>query len=297
MYNLNDLQTLCPICSCGQSSTIRENIRNSEGQKIQKCQSCELVFICPMPDEPALEKYYSEQYRIEYDGNTIEERFSADLEEAKTRCHRLGKLLSPGLKILEIGSGSGAFLKSSSDQGANVTGIEYDEIAQEWISNNLGLNVFRSLDSIPADQSFELIVMFHVLEHVTDPIKFVTHVTEWLAQDGALVIEVPNIDDALLSIYGLESFAKYYFSAAHLTYFSPKTLAKVTSAANLVGDIECVQRYGFKNHINWINTGAPGGINPASANFSSALQELYNRDLIALKKADTIWAIFTKEQK
>ena len=287
----------CPICGGNQTYTVRKQIRNSDIHKVLKCHNCDLVFLSPLPDEMVLKDYYNEQYRIEYDGNTIEERFKSDLDEAEIRLDRLGALLSPGIDLLEIGSGSGAFLKKSSDSGANVTGIEYDLIAQEWINKKLNLKNFESLDMLPTDQRFELIVMFHVLEHVADPIKFITDIAERLKPTGTIVIEVPNIDDALLSIYGLESFKEFYFSIAHLTYFSPNTLQRVTDAANLVGEISCIARYGFNNHLNWIKTGMPSGINPTGADFSTAFQTLYDNELIKLQQADTIWAIMAKNQK
>jgi 2-polyprenyl-3-methyl-5-hydroxy-6-metoxy-1,4-benzoquinol methylase len=97
--------------------------------------------------------------------------FRDGLEEAQARRSRLTPHLSSGSRVLEIGPGAGSFLSLVSASGHEVTAVEPELEARRWIENSVGCSTVADLGELEQqEQTFNLIVMFHVLEHLRDPI-------------------------------------------------------------------------------------------------------------------------------
>jgi hypothetical protein len=90
-----------------------------------------------------------------------------------------------------------------------------------------------------------------------DPLTFLKTVRRYLKPSGSLYVEVPNVDDALLSAYKVEAYADFWYREPHLFNFSPTTLKQLMAKAGFVGNILSVQRYGFFNHLHWLLVGKP----------------------------------------
>jgi len=101
--------------------------------------------------------------------------------------------------------------------------------------------------------------MFDVLEHIEDPINFLKTVRKYIKPNGLVYIEVDNINDSLLSVYGVKEYADFYYREPHLFYFGPHTLKGVAERSGFTGKIKSLQQYNFLNQINWILTGKPQG--------------------------------------
>jgi len=141
---------------------------------------------------------------------------------------------------------------------------------------------------------FDIIMMFHVLEHLRHPAEYLHGLTNILTKEGRIFIEVPDVDDALISLYNIQAFKKFYFQKAHLYYFSKETLMKVCEKAGLTASVKGIQRYDFSNHIHWMITGKPGGQGLYKNIFSDSFRRQYNRILIENGYADTLWATAKK---
>lgn len=282
----------CILCGSNRASLVQYGARHAPEAKIYRCASCGLVFLFPRQIQADLDRYYAATYHEEYGDPAIEERFRQDLEEACVRVKRLLPYLKPETRLLEVGSGSGAFLYAVRPYVAEAVGVEPDEAARGWLRQTHG---FTLLEKIPPENAaraqFDLVVSFHVLEHVPDPVTFLAGLQKVLSPAGELVIEVPNVDDVLVGIYELPAYRQFYYQKAHLYYFSHQTLAMALEQAGYAATIAGVQRYDLSNHMRWMLTGQPGGHGYYGDILAPAVQAAYADALIRSGHADTLWGV------
>lgn len=260
---------------------------------IHVCDGCELTYLWPQPDAETLAAFYAAEYRDLYEDPSPAERHEQDLAEARERVSRVEPLVSGGERLLEIGSGSFAFLKSIAPAVGSVLGIEPDDRTRAWFAEVSDLRSLPNIDALTADDGpFDLIVMFHVLEHLPNPVEYLTHLRSLLSPEGRIMVEVPNADDALISLYGIDAFRHFYYSIAHLTYFNPPSLKHCAQAAGLEGTITGIQRYDLSNHLFWAQHGRPGGQAAHADVIGAETNQSYARDLIRANKSDTLWGVF-----
>lgn len=215
---------LCPLCQSSRSAAF--DTRNFHQRPVTNriCLQCGLVYQSPrMPDEE-LAAFYEEEYRILYQGSQGPN--AKDLAIQRGRAAHLLNFIQGELpkveKHLDIGCSAGLLLQAIQVQFHNqATGIEpgraYREVAQ-----GQGLQVFASLEELRKSGSgpFDLISLAHVLEHIPDPLGYLTDLREnFLAPGGALLLEVPNL-------YGHDCF-----EVAHLISYSAHSLAQVLAKA------------------------------------------------------------------
>jgi 2-polyprenyl-3-methyl-5-hydroxy-6-metoxy-1,4-benzoquinol methylase len=282
------------LCGASTNELVHTGARYAPEVEVRRCTACGLIFLSPMPSAEELDDYYATAYRRDYEEPSIKERFKADEREAETRVRRLSPLLRSEWSLLEVGSGSGAFLRAMQPHVKEIVGVEPETEARSWITDHLKLPVAERLGEGVAGQAFDAVVLFHVLEHVPNPVAFLQRLGQSLRPSGRLVIEVPNIDDALVSLYRLPAYLDFYFQKAHLYYFSKETLASALSKAGFASDIQGIQRYDLSNHIRWMVTGYPGGQAFYADILGSSVATAYAESLIEAGHSDTLWAVATK---
>jgi 2-polyprenyl-3-methyl-5-hydroxy-6-metoxy-1,4-benzoquinol methylase len=134
-----------------------------------------------------------------------------------------------GKQLLEIGVGSGSFLRMMRHTGFQVTGCDLSETVCRHVEHTLGISMYNgSISAIPQDALFDLIVMNHVLEHVTDPVGFLQAVSKKLRAGGILHLAVPNIEAWEAGLKGWVSYQPY-----HMLYFSSQTLQHTVEKAGM----------------------------------------------------------------
>jgi SAM-dependent methyltransferase len=94
-------------------------------------------------------------------------------------------------------------------------------------------------------------MLMFVLEHIGEPVPFLTQLKRFLKPGGKFIIVVPNVNDALVQFYDIPVFRQFYFCIEHLFYYSPKTIGDLFAKTGLSGSIEPVQEYPVTNHLNW----------------------------------------------
>ena len=128
--------------------------------------------------------------------------------------------------LADIGAGTGHFAKYMQDHGWQVTGLEPDETARKVALEKLDLKLLplENLASLPP-HSFDVITLWHVLEHVQDLDGYLEHFRTILAPEGVLIIAVPNHTSVDARHYKLQWAA--YDVPRHLWHFSPASMEKL----------------------------------------------------------------------
>ena len=284
----------CYLCGNTKCTMIHDNIRYNLSPRPFRCDQCGFVFLYPSMTPEAGKEFYEKTYRFTYENEKAEDLWQESLPEAKKRVLRFNNIYSKDTRLLEIGCASGFFLNEVKDNVKTVTGVE---LTKEYVKYAIskGLNVKESLDEIP-DNSCDLIFMFHVLEHIDDPVHFLKEVKRKLYENGKLIIEVPNVDDILVSVYKIKNHLDFYWEIAHNYYFSRITLGKVLEKAGYRYEIFPLQRYDLSNHTYWMLKGKPGGQGYFKAIFSQSLVDEYEKNIKEKFLCDTIYAIAEKEE-
>lgn len=194
-----------------------------------RCTTCAVVLSPsiwqPQANEQLEEEWFGENHQPE---TSFWVSLFETLNNRKTLA-RLDQANPTGLRLLEVGVGSGSFLNAARKQGFEVMGCDLSLPICTRVSRRFGIGMHSEpLSTLTGENRFDAIVMNHVLEHVHQPIAFMKDVRRLLAPGGVVHVAVPNIAcwEAVLS--GWTSYEPY-----HLTYFDPQTLSRTILAGGL----------------------------------------------------------------
>jgi 2-polyprenyl-3-methyl-5-hydroxy-6-metoxy-1,4-benzoquinol methylase len=223
----------CPLCQ-GQHSRPFDQ-REFRGQPVlnRLCLTCGLVYQSPRMTEAEAAEYYAAEYRLMYQGG--EGPNAKDLAVQRARADSLYAFTSDHVKHitrhLDIGCSAGLLLQRFRDGFASLpTGIEPGDAYRDH-THAAGIPVHASLDELDSTIQFDLVSMSHVLEHLPDPVKYLTHLRQQLlAPNGWLLVEVPNL------------YCHDSFEVAHLFSFSAHTLRQMLEKAGF--EIVALQAHG-----------------------------------------------------
>jgi len=195
--------------------------------------------------------------------------------------------------LLDFGCGAGGYLLKAKEIAKSVTGIELEREKRDYLRNQ-GITCLKNVE-ILQHEKYDVITLFHVLEHLADPIDMLKKLGNHLSADGKMIIEVPNADDVLLSLYGSKAFADFTYWVCHLYLFTNKTLTELIHKAGLqISFIQQIQRYPLSSHLYWLSNGKPGGRRKWAALNDDALDKIYGDRLANLGVADTIIIVVEK---
>jgi len=229
--------TRCPFCGSRNISDITK-IRDytsvdSRRYIYSACQNCGVIFQSFRPEASEIKNFYQSDYQPYNDQYNF---FVKKFIEYRTRREiRIFKKLNPNIaNVLEIGCSFGRYLKALRDFGGfNVTGIEIDGDCCRRGKAEFNLEIINS-DLLAAGfkpESFDLIVMNHVLEHLYNPAEVLAEISKVLRSGGILSIKTPNADTLERKFF--KNFWFPYEAPRHIFLFSPETLKKILSASGL----------------------------------------------------------------
>ena len=279
----------CYFCSCEQytivalAHEIRFNCYDTD-RKIYKCNHCKLVQMQPQWSEKELDEIYK--------GYQEKKDFKEQKISKRAPSKYLSKYLTKEDLILEIGSGDGVDLNYLTKMGYTVTGI--DKNAD--VCDNITV-IHGNYEKAFEEGNYDKVYGIQLFEHIDKPIEFLSTVIKNLTKGGKLVLEFPNIEDPLLSLYKIKEFREYYFRPDHLFFYSPKTAGLICRQANIkstfhqLRKIKRKQRYGIINHLNWLIRRKPMNGNP----HIPILDDIYKFILTKiLRMSDTILLVIER---
>jgi 2-polyprenyl-3-methyl-5-hydroxy-6-metoxy-1,4-benzoquinol methylase len=198
------------------------NNRLNIGEKfiIVQCNQCGFNYLNPRPSESSMNQYYDidEYHPHKLSEESLFDKIYSGLRNINVNSKRklIGKYKQPNGNILDIGCATGEFLQSMKAHNWEVVGIERAKDARNAASRN-GINIYENLNDI--QDKFDIITMWHVLEHIHNVDELIKNIHRLLKDDGILFIAVPNIDSLDAKYYKSEWVA--LDTPRHLYHFCP----------------------------------------------------------------------------
>ena len=254
--------TPCPLCGHDRVAMLLEapDAVPADGDglwfAVVRCEHCGTAYTNPRPTPATIGRFYPPDYRPHRRPRKMEtarpSRPVRSLLLGRPCNERRGTLPWHGRgRLLDFGCGGGGFLKRMADQGWEVTGLDAAVGAVRQIQEELGLKAL--VGSLPHPElppgSFDVVTMWHSLEHVHRPLAILREAYRLLVPGGKLVVATPNI----------ESLPFYWFGSSwfgldlprHLTHFTPKTLRAMLETAGFSVDGVRMLR-----HSDWLRSSA-----------------------------------------
>ncbi len=281
----------CPIC-CGDGYLVHEGTRDNSEIDVYQCPECGTKFLSSVDGN----NDYENGFMYENDplaALSIEERLKIFQKDDKRRFEKV-KEICCGKNVLDFGCGFGGYLKYISDVADSCCGVDLGKSERDYLNAN-GISCFRTIEE--TGKKFDVITLFHVLEHLSDPENWLNIFSDYLVDNGLLIIEVPHANDILLSLYASSKFADATYWSAHLFLFTAKSLSMIIerSGKYIIESLEYIQRYSFANHMMWLAKGLPGGHNEWKYLDSAELNEAYVKKLQELEMCDTLFFVLRKK--
>jgi 2-polyprenyl-3-methyl-5-hydroxy-6-metoxy-1,4-benzoquinol methylase len=210
----------CPISSSKDAYVVCSKDRHGKPLRNIISVNSGLIYVDPVPFENT-EEFYKTEYRKSYKGvhSPKPKHVYRAGKVAMGRFSRLSKYLPEGAKCLDAGSSSGEFVYLLRKREFVAEGVEANIPYAQYSQAELGIPVSISpFSEFQTDQKFDLITMFHVLEHLENPVRDLSYLGGFLKPGGKLVIEVPNI------LYPDMAFS-HKWHPGHLFSFTDKTLS------------------------------------------------------------------------
>jgi len=252
----------CPLCGSESAALVLEAPDSAPPDgaglwfAVVRCEQCGLTYTNPRPATNTIGKFYPVDYRPHRRPRKMQEsRPSRPLWSyifGRPCNERRGTLPWHGLgRLLDFGCGGGSFLKRMADQGWNVTGLDAAVGAVREIQEELGLKAL--VGSLPHPDlrpgSFDVVTMWHSLEHVHRPLAILREAYKLLLPGGRLIVATPNIESLPFYWFGQSWFGLDL--PRHLTHFTPKTLRDTLETAGFA-----VDQVRMLRHADWLRSSA-----------------------------------------
>lgn len=267
---------------------VHKGTRDNNAVNVYQCGECETKYLS------CIDKNNDYENGFMYETNNLS---NLDIDERlklfKTddiRRYEMVKDSCIGKKVLDFGCGFGGFLSYISRVTDVACGVDLGKNEREYLTNK-GIRCFKTIDD--SGQKFDIITLFHTFEHLAEPKVWLDKFSQYLNENGYLIIEVPNANDILLSLYANDKFANFTYWSAHLFLYTIKSLTMLIEECGKYNIISSgqVQRYPISNHLMWLAKGLPGGHNKWNYLDSKELKEAYARKLEELEMCDTLFFV------
>lgn len=190
----------CPICLSNSFIPFintKDHTVSQQDFNLQKCSGCGFVITNPRPDINSIGDFYKSDKYISHTGGSKSIIDKIYLQARKLTLHRKLKLITNYKNsghLLDFGCGTGEFLNHMQKNGWEITGVEPSDNARKKATEITKSFINSSLTEI--NQKFDIITLWHVLEHVHDLNEKIKSLKNLLKEDGIIFIAVPNHESA-----------------------------------------------------------------------------------------------------
>jgi SAM-dependent methyltransferase len=253
--------TPCPLCGRDDAELVLEaqDPAPTTGPgllfAVVRCRACGIWYTNPRPDARSIGAFYPSDYSPHRRPRKMRLAKSRSLFgrfSGRSCPERRGDLPWHGQgRLLDFGCGGGGFLKRMADQGWKVTGLDAAVGAVRRVQDEFGLRAL--VGSLPHPDlqpcSFDVLSMWHSLEHVHDPLAILREAYQLLVPGGKLIVACPNIDGLPFRWFGSAWFGLDL--PRHMVHFTPRTLTEMLTAAGFYpGRVRQVR------HSDWLRSSA-----------------------------------------
>lgn len=254
-------ETACPLCGADPGPPVLEAPDPLPGPgrglvfAVVRCPHCGLSYTNPRPSPAAIGGFYPADYHPHRRPRKMEQSRAARPLWSRVfgrPCgERRGALPWPGPgRLLDFGCGAGRFLKTMADRGWQVTGLDASVGAAELVrAHGLAALVGTLPHPDLRPGSFDVVTMWHSLEHVHRPLAILREAYELLVPGGKLVVATPNLASAPFRLFGRSWFGLDL--PRHLTHFTPATLTAMLETAGFRPEPVRLLR-----HSDWLRSSA-----------------------------------------
>ena len=209
---------ICEICNKRDVHILYDRKATAAGRDIYQCEHCNLIFTSPhdyvhqLCDDSQIKNLYLEM-------SEFREPVLVDNLQQIERIKGKGR-------ILDIGCYIGSFIRLAKQSGWDCAGLEPSDYVSKYVAETFGITVLPVYlrDANFGNYSFDVVTMFHVLEHIIHPHVELLEIKRILKPNGLLVIEVPKASHYL---YRLFKGLKICYPPEHYYYFTPDTIEKL----------------------------------------------------------------------
>ena len=188
--------------------------------QIVKCKNCGLIYVNPRLKQKYIVKGYSEGSNKKF----VSQAKGREITFGKS-IRFIEKYVKKG-RLLDVGTAGGSFLAVAKRHGWQIEGIEPNKWLCKWCKKYYGIDIKQGTleKNLFENNSFDLVTLWDVLEHVPNPTATLKRVNRLLKKNGALVVNYPDIDSSIAKLMRRKWF---FILTVHLYYFTPKTIRKL----------------------------------------------------------------------
>lgn len=286
----NSIQALlCKLHICSEASIVPfyPRVRDREDVAVLRCEKSGVIFLS-RSDHMEI-SHYEEMEGFAYWG--VEERKRAALTSIEDDNRRFADFSSviTNKSWLDVGTGCGGILDLLSPVARKTIAVEPQREARENLIH-VGYDVKPFISDVD-ESDIDVVTLFHVFEHLTEPLEALRELRSKMKPGGKLIIEVPHAHDFLISSLASEPFKAFTFWSEHLVLHTRHSLNILIQEAGFSNiHIKGTQRYPLANHLHWLAKEKPGGHIQWSHLRSNALDAAYEDMLRSIDKTDTLIA-------
>lgn len=263
-------------------------LRDAKHVGVQRCSVCGLI--THQEDVSKMVSYQSGSMREWNVGRKLDKIQSEDTRRRVFAVAGLMEKMKHPRSYLDFGCGDGDVVREMRLIEPSSFGYDLDvsRVQKEVLESKA---FFSSIEEI-GERKFSVVSAFHVVEHVYDVVELLKLMGSLLAPGGYLVIETPNAQDALISLYDSSFFRNFTFWSHHPSLCTSLFLEEAIKDVGLsLEESANLQRYGLANHLHWLIEGKPGGHKELRSLISEDSEARY-RGLLAEKGVgDTLWLV------